>query len=141
MRLKEILDTKGRNVWTIAPSATMTDAVRAMCDHNCGSLVVCDHETIVGIISERDVLRAIAELGTPLDHVLVEAHMTRDVTTGALTDHIGDTMGVMTRNRIRHLPVLEDGSLAGMISIGDVVKAHHQNLERENHLLMAYIQS
>jgi CBS domain-containing protein len=141
MRLKEILDAKGGDILTIERTASLADVVRKMCDYNCGSLVVCEAGRLTGIISERDILRAIAELDAPLETILVEARMTRDVVTGSPEDNISDTMGVMTRSRIRHLPVLVDDSLVGLISIGDIVKAQHQKLERENHLLMSYIQS
>lgn len=141
MRLKEILDAKGGDVLKIERTATLADVVRKMCDHNCGSLIVCEDEKLTGIISERDILRAIAELDAPLETITVEMRMTRDVVTGSPDDNINDTMGVMTRSRIRHLPVLDDGKLSGLISIGDIVKAQHQKLEQENHLLMTYIQS
>jgi CBS domain-containing protein len=141
MLLKEILEVKGHNVLSIAPSATVADVVETLVAHNCGALVVCDGDQMVGIISERDVLRAVSSGSDPLDQVAVETRMTRDVITGSPNDNINDIMGLMTKNRIRHLPVLEDGALAGMISIGDIVKFQHQKLTVENHMLMTYIQS
>jgi len=141
MLLKEILESKGRDVLAIEPTASLADAVRKMCDYNCGSLVVCEEQQLTGIITERDILRVIAEVSEPLEAISVDSRMTRDIVTGSPQDNINDTMGVMTRKRIRHLPVLDDGRLAGLISIGDIVKAQHQKLERENHLLMTYIQS
>ena len=141
MMLKEILDAKGRDVLTIEPTATVADAVEKLVAHNCGSLVVCDGDRIVGIISERDVLRAVAAGRDLLDHVSVENHMTCDVITGSPNDKVADIMGLMTEQRIRHLPVLEGGAMSGIISIGDVVKAQHQRLTTENHMLMTYIQS
>lgn len=141
MHLREILAAKGGDLLTIAPTAMMADVVEKLCEHNCGCLIVCEGETMVGIISERDVLRAISNLDEPLEEIPVEARMTRNVITGSPQDDIKSVMGTMTKNHIRHLPVLADGKLAGMISIGDIVKAQHQALERENHLLMTYIQS
>ncbi|MBP89152.1 MAG: hypothetical protein CMJ64_20950 [Planctomycetaceae bacterium] len=141
MQLKEILEAKGRSVLTIEPTASLADVVTRLCEHNCGALIVYQDEKITGIISERDILRAIAEVDNPLEEISVKTRMTRDVVTGSPQDNINDTMGVMTRNRIRHLPVLDEGKLAGLISIGDIVKAQHEKFERENHLLMAYIQS
>jgi CBS domain-containing protein len=141
MLLKEILATKGTDVLTIEPSATMADAVDTMVSHRCGCLVVCRGESMVGIISERDVLRAIAGVAKTLDKISVEERMTKEVVTGTPDQNINDTMGLMTKNHVRHLPVLERGRLAGLISIGDVVKAQHQKLAMENHLLMSYIQS
>ena len=96
---------------------------------------------MVGIISERDVLRAISGASETLDKISVEQRMTKDVITGTPDQNINDTMGLMTANHVRHLPVLEHGKLSGLISIGDVVKAQHQKLAMENHLLMSYIQS
>lgn len=141
MLLKDILATKGTEVLSIRPNATMADAVDKMVAHRCGSLVVCDGDLMVGIISERDVLCAISGATETLDQIPVEARMTKDVITGTPDQNVNETMGLMTKNRVRHLPVLDNGVLAGVISIGDVVKAQYQKLEMENHLLMSYIQS
>ncbi len=141
MLLKDILATKGTEVLSIEPSATMADAVDKMVAHRCGSLVVCKGDSMVGIVSERDVLRAISGASETLDKISVEQRMTKKVITGTPDQNINDTMGLMTKNHVRHLPVIDNGKLAGLISIGDVVKAQHQKLEMENHLLMSYIQS
>jgi len=142
MLLRDILESKGdSDVLTISPSSTLSDVVEKMVAHNCGSLVVCDDDQMVGIISERDVLRTVANRDARLDQILVHERMTRNVITGSPDDNISAVMGLMTKHRIRHLPVLRGNALAGLISIGDIVKAQHHNLERENHLLMAYIQS
>lgn len=141
MLLKEVLATKGRTVHSVAPTVSIMDVVRKMVEHNCGSLLVCDGEKMVGIISERDILRAIAATEERLEQLTVESRMTRNVITGSPTDSINDTIGLMSKNRIRHLPVLENGNVYGMISMGDVVNAQHQMLLFENHQLMTYIQS
>jgi CBS domain-containing protein len=141
MLLKDILATKGTTILSIEPSATMAEAVDKMVAHRCGCLVVTKGESMVGIISERDVLRAIAGVSKTLDKIAVEERMTKDIITGTPDQNINDTMGLMTANRIRHLPVFDNGRLCGLISIGDVVKAEHQKLAMENHLLMSYIQS
>jgi CBS domain-containing protein len=141
MNLKDILDHKGRAVFTVSPRASLAEAVQIMVQHNCGSLVVCDQDGMVGILSERDILRAIAATKRPLDELLVEERMTRRVITGDPTDDLNKIMGVMTEHRIRHLPVLEATRVVGMISIGDIVKAQHEQLAVENHFLMSYIQS
>lgn len=141
MILREILRTKGTAVHTIAPSATLAQVVDKLVQNNCGSLVVCEYERMIGIITERDILRACAENGGTLAEKYVHDAMTTDVTIGTPEDSIEDTMGLMTDRRIRHLPILEDGKLSGLISIGDVVKAQHDHLEVENHLLKNYIQS
>ena len=141
MKLSDILRTKGTTVFTIGPRATLADVVSAMVEHNCGSLVVCEADKVVGIITERDILRACAAENRPLLAMRVEERMTRNVVTGSANDKVSDVMGWMTEMRIRHLPVLEKGQLAGMVSIGDVVKAEHSLLSVENQYLKHYIQS
>jgi CBS domain-containing protein len=148
MRLQEILRIKGSGVHTIDPRATLDDVAQTLVARKCGALVVCEPSdgggrpgAMVGIISERDILRSIAARRGPLDRLLVTDAMTRDVITGSPADSIEDTMGLMTDRRIRHLPIIENGELAGMISIGDVVKAHHDQVALENHYLKSYIQS
>lgn len=141
MKLCDILQAKGTQVFTIQPQATLADAVAAMLEHNCGSLVVCDRGQLVGIITERDILRACTAQNRPLVEMRVEDRMTRNVFTGSKSDKISDAMGWMTEMRIRHLPVIEDGQLAGIVSIGDVVKAEHSLLSVENQYLKHYIQS
>jgi CBS domain-containing protein len=115
--------------------------VRELVAHNCGSLVVCENEQVVGIITERDILRACAAHSGKLDSLSVGQCMTRKLITGQLSDDLTAVMTVMTTSRVRHLPILQDGRLAGMISIGDVVKRHLEALTVENHYLMNYIQS
>ena len=141
MNLWDILNQKGRAVYTASPRGTLAEAVQMMVEQNCGSLVICENETMVGILSERDILRSIAAAGKPLEDVLISERMTRDVITGLPTDDLNKIMGVMTQHRIRHLPVLENGRVIGLISIGDIVKAQHEQLAVENHFLMSYIQS
>lgn len=141
MKLSEILRTKGHSVLTIGPRATLAEVVSTMVEHNCGSLVVCDGDALVGIITERDILRVCASETRSLREIIVEERMTRDVITGLASDPISSVMGLMTERRIRHLPVLEDGKLAGLVSIGDVVKAEHSTLSVENQYLKHYIQS
>jgi CBS domain-containing protein len=141
MNLCDILNQKGRAVYTVSPRGSLAEAVRLMVEQNCGSLVVCDNDAMVGILSERDILRAIVGTERPLDDIPIAERMTRDVITGLPTDDLNKIMGVMTQHRIRHLPVLENGQVVGLISIGDIVKAQHEQLAVENHFLMSYIQS
>jgi len=148
MKLQEILRVKGSGVHTIHPQATLDEVVQKLVNCKCGSLVVREAANaggrpgeMVGIISERDILRAIAARRGSLDELLTADAMTRDVITGSPDDSIEDTMGLMTDRRIRHLPIFDGGELAGMISIGDVVKAHHDQVALENHYLKSYIQS
>ncbi len=148
MTLREILQTKGALVHTITSDSTLEDVVQKLVKNNCGSLVVCDPDAresadlrMVGIITERDILKACAAGKGPLSGVRVSSVMTRDVATGSPDHSVEDTMGLMTDRRIRHLPVMEDGRLVGLISIGDVVKMQHDRLTMENHYLKNYIQS
>lgn len=143
MLLRDILSLKGSDVFAISPDATLADVVRKLVACNCGSLVVARPETprqMVGIITERDILRACAEGCVPLERHYVADHMTHDVRTAAPEQSVEETMGQMTDWRIRHLPIVDDGSLAGIISIGDVVKAQHDALTMENHYLRSYLQ-
>jgi CBS domain-containing protein len=138
MVVRDILQHKGVHVHSIGSSATMTEAAQRMMEFRCGSLVVLDGQQLVGIITERDVLRTCAT-GKNLDHVAVAESMTRDVVTGTADDDVQQVMGVLTRQRIRHLPILENGQLIGLVSIGDVVKCQYDALEFENHVLKSYI--
>jgi len=139
MQVREILGGKGRGVHTCNPQDTLADVVDMLVGYNCGSLVVCESEEMVGIITVRDILRASAMTRGTLESLRVAERMTRCPVTASLDDEVADVMGVMTERRIRHLPVVEGGKLAGIISIGDLVKAQHDELCRENHYLKSYI--
>jgi CBS domain-containing protein len=140
MKLYEILSQKGAIVYSIGPRATLAEMAEKLIEHNCGSLLVMDQGRMVGIITERDVLRSFVKTRKPLTELLVADFMTADVVTGTPEDDVEDAMGLMTRRRIRHLPILDDNRLAGLISIGDVVKAQHDTLSLENHFMKSYIQ-
>ena len=140
MTIRTILQTKGNQVFTTEPQEKLSVVVKQLVYHRCGSLLVCRGEELVGIITERDILRASATEGYNLETTTVAELMTTDLVTGTLDDSISETMGLLTERRIRHLPILEDGKLAGMISIGDVVKAQYAKLSIENHYLKSYIQ-
>jgi CBS domain-containing protein len=139
MMVREILGGKGRAIHTCSPQDSLADVVDLLVGYNCGSLVVCDQDEMVGIITERDILRASAATRGSLDSLCVGERMTRCPVTASLDDDVADAMGVMTERRIRHLPVVEGGRLVGIISIGDLVKAQHDELCRENHYLKSYI--
>ena len=123
MRVYEILQSKGYTVYQILPSATVADAVERLVHFNCGSLLVSEAELIVGIVTERDILKAIESQRQNLSNLLVGNFMTRNLITGHPSDDVGEIMGKMTTHRVRHLPIMDSGHLVGMISIGDVVKA------------------
>lgn len=144
MDLRAILQGKGSVVHTIRSDASLADVVQKLVKHNCGSLVVCDSdcdqtERLMGIITERDILRACAAGRGPLESTSVAQVMTRDMLVGSPHDTVEDAMGMMTVNRIRHLPVVDEGRLVGLISIGDVVKSQHDRLTMENHYLKSYL--
>lgn len=139
MKLRHILQHKGREVHGISPADTLERVVEKLVGHNCGALVVFEDERMIGIISERDVLRACAELKQPLD-ARVRDRMTADLITASPDDDVEHVMGLLTQHRIRHLPVLDAEQLVGVISIGDIVKAQHDELSNENQFLKQYIQ-
>lgn len=141
MLVRDILSDKGRTVHTCAPDDSLADVVDLLVGHNIGSLVVMQNEEMIGIVTERDILRATAATRGPLEFVKVHERMTRCPVVVSPRDPVSDAMCVMTERRIRHLPVVEQGRLIGIISIGDTVKAQHDELCRENHYLKSYIQS
>lgn len=139
VNVQSILQTKGSEVATISAATDLSDAVRMLDERRIGALVVsADGRAIEGIISERDIV-GVAAAGT-FDGVTVGAVMSTDVVTCAAGDGVDRLMLLMTERRIRHLPVVDDaGTLAGIISIGDVVKARLTELEHENRALADYI--
>jgi CBS domain-containing protein len=141
VNVKKILARKGTDVVTITPSATLGDATASLRDHGLGALVVStDGARIEGILSERDVVRALAAHGASTLGRTVSSAMSDEVITCDPMDTVDELMAMMTERRIRHLPVVQDGTLAGIISIGDVVKGRLGQLEQENDQLYDYIQ-
>lgn len=140
MTVKAILDAKGSNVVTIEPTATIAAAAKLLAQHRIGAALVHgpDHR-IAGILSERDIVRALAERGSAALDESVGQVMTRKVVTCAPTETVGTIMQRMTAGKFRHVPVLEDGRLAGVVSIGDVVKFRLQEIENESAALRDYI--
>jgi len=144
MLLQDILRLKGSEIYSITPEKTVAEAVDSLVEHNCGSLIVCEagsDRKMVGIITERDVLKAISANKSGLGHLKVQEVMTTNLITGSPDQSLSDTMGQLTNNRIRHLPVVGSDGLVGIISIGDVVKSKHDELSAENEHLKNYIQS
>ena len=144
MKLRDILETKEALVRSISPEATLQDAVDHLVEHRVGSLIVrrsdsCAREELLGIITERDILHACAAGKRPLAEVKVAEVMTAELIFGEPDEDVEIVMGLMTTRRIRHLPVLAEARLIGMISIGDVVKAQHDRMALENRLLKDYI--
>lgn len=139
MKIREILRRKGPKVVVVDEDASVLEAARVLVEHNIGSLVVVEGERPTGIITERDVLRLTAREPGSLNRTRVGAVMTKDVVTTGPDDELHPMMGVMTERRIRHLPVLEDGRLVGIVSIGDLVNACRLMAEDENAHLRQYI--
>ena len=140
MRVADIIRLKGDDVGTIAPSSTVSDAVSQLRSLGVGALVVSDDgETVDGILSERDIVRRLdSEGGSVLGQPVADL-MTAEVVTCGPDDTLAELMGVMTERRIRHIPVLIDGRLGGVVSIGDVVKGRLRELEEERRHLEDYI--
>lgn len=141
MKVRDLLQAKGSAVTTIHPQATLYDALAALVHHRIGSLVVIDDAgKVAGIITERDLLRECLTRGEQLKDLQVREVMTTHVIIGVPEDEVGYIMGIMTHNRIRHLPIMEGQRLEGLVSIGDVVKAQLEETEFENRYLKDYIQ-
>ncbi len=139
MLIRDILRLKGRQVVTVRPEITVLDAMRTLVEHGIGAVVVSDGDEVLGILSERDVLRLGAEDPGALARRSVAETMTRDLVVGLPEDDIHYAMNVMTENRIRHLPIMADGELGGIVSIGDLVNACRREAETENRYLQDYI--
>ena len=142
MTVKAILSRKGNDVVTAEPSATLAEAVRILAARRIGALVVTGADRrIVGILSERDVVRVLGEKGpSALDSPIAEV-MTRKVTTCGMSDTVSELMEGMTEGKFRHVPVVDQGRLAGIVSIGDVVKWRVHEMEDESAALRDYIRT
>ncbi len=140
MLIQQILSSKGTDVSTIAPDLTVEDALTQLVDQHIGSLMVQGEEgEMLGIITERDILRLTHENPGVFRKVAVSEVMTKELVIGAPTDSVNRVMGLMTKHRVRHLPIVDDGKLVGLISIGDVVKAQLLEVNSENEQLRDYI--
>jgi CBS domain-containing protein len=139
MRIADVLRGKGTSVATVGPTATVPELIGELATHNVGALPVVDAGRLVGIVSERDIVRRLHASGAELLEARVADIMTAGVTTCAPGDMVADVAQVMTSGRFRHLPVVVDGELAGIVSIGDLVKARIDLLESEREQLQSYI--
>lgn len=144
MTLYDILRDKGSTVYTIRPEASLEEATRELVHRNVGALVVCDRdlelgERLVGIITERDITRVCAAGKGPLSAIRVADVMTSELLTASPQDSVEATMALMTARRVRHLPVLSEGRMVGIVSIGDVVKSQLDRLAMENQFMKDYI--
>ncbi len=140
MNVATILKQKGRAVSTVPPTITLQEVAKRLTQRRIGALVVVGARgEIEGIISERDIIRALSEAGGSCLQRPVAETMTRQVVTCQETDTLDELMAMMTQRRFRHLPVVTDGDLVGIISIGDVVKHHVAEIEMEATAMRAYI--
>jgi len=131
MNVESILRQKGTDVATIPPDASIKRAADWLRARNVGALVVTNNDAILGIISERDIVRAFSQYSEAVAAMQVKDIMTHGLITASLEDDLTRLMHLMTRHRVRHMPVLHNGKLAGIISIGDVVKHRLDDLELE----------
>lgn len=136
MKIADILATKGRTVHSVLPFRTVTEVARRLDDLGVGAVLVCDeHRTVRGIVSERDIVRALARQGAALLDRPVSEVMTVKVRTCGSQETVARAMSQMTAGRHRHLPVVDDGRLVGMVSIGDLVKHRLREMEMETGVL------
>ena len=140
MLVSHILREKGREVLAIAPGATLAEAARVLTKHRIGALLVRKHDgALWGVVSDRDIVRAVAEHGASALALSVESRMIKNVAVCEETDTIAEIMETMTRCRFRHMPVVEGNSVVGIVSIGDVVKTRIAEAMREAQALKEYI--
>lgn len=142
MIVASLLNTKGRDVFSIRPDASVTDAARYLRDKSIGAALVLDQSgAAAGVFSELDLVNAIADQGNTALSLKVGDLMSRDVVSCTPTDPIPAVMATMTERRVRHLPVMDAGKVVGVVSIGDVVKSRIAEAETEAEALKAYIAS
>lgn len=140
MKVSDLLSIKGKTIITITPDRPVFEAMKKLMDNKISSLMVLDAGyNIRGIITERDIIRAINQSYETLRTQKVADLMTKALLVGTPEDDIEYVMGIMTQNRIRHLPIVSEDGLAGIISIGDIVKFQLQEIEVENHYLQDFI--
>jgi CBS domain-containing protein len=139
MRIADVLRTKGAAVATITPETSVSGLLNELAVHNIGAMVVVSADGVVGIVSERDVVRKLHEHGTDLLRLPVSQIMTTMVATCSPTDTVDHLTAVMTTKRVRHIPVVENDRLIGIVSIGDIVKQRMEELESEQRALQDYI--
>jgi CBS domain-containing protein len=140
MTVARILADKGTSVATVSPDKTLGDAIHSLAENRIGALVVAHADgTVAGIVSERDIMRALARLGAATFDAPIGDHMTTKVTTCTRSTTIEDVMQLMTQGRFRHIPVCEQGRLVGIVSIGDVVARRIATVEAEHQALREYI--
>lgn len=146
MILQDILSSKGNTVYTVPPGTKLDEVAHTLIERRIGSLVVArqtpsGEKELLGVVTERDILYHCAKSNLPLAAVEVTTVMGTPLVTASPSDTVEHIMGLMTEKRIRHLPVVYEGRLVGLVSIGDIVKAQHDNLAMENQFMKDYIRS
>ena len=139
LRHKSADPTRDSAVLTIAPVETVMTLLDALAEHNVGALVVVEDADVAGIVSERDVVRRLAERGSQMLDATVSEIMSTDVVSCSSKDKVDSVAATMTERRIRHMPVVDDGELVGIVSIGDVVSSRIRQLETDRGQLEQYI--
>jgi len=137
--VQHLLDLKGREIISIVQDASVFDAIKLMADRAVGSLLVMDGDELQGIVTERDYARKVIIKGRSSESTPVADIMTKDLVTASVDQSVNDCMTLMTERRIRHLPVIVDGKVAGLISIGDLVQAIISDQQQEIEQLEQYI--
>ena len=141
MTVRAILEAKGRQIVAIEPDTLLASAAKVLADRRIGAVLVLSRGRLQGILSERDVVRSIGEFGAAVLTLPVSAVMTRNVVSCRQTDTVGSIMELMTNRKFRHLPVVENGEIVGVISIGDIVKSRLREVENEQQALHEYIKT
>jgi len=140
MLMRDIVSKKGSSVVTVAPDATVVEVAQVLVQHAIGSVLIVQQGELLGILTERDVLRLAARDPWALGTTRAKEIMSTDVVVGLVDDEVAYGLAIMTNNRVRHLPVLDRGRLAGIVSIGDLVNASLTDLQAEVHWLRDYVQ-
>jgi CBS domain-containing protein len=141
MTVRAILDSKGHHIQSVEPETKLSAAINLLAEKKIGAVLVMDRGHIEGILSERDIVRVLGERGAAVLDEPVSAVMTRKVISCKESDTVGAIMEMMTLGKFRHLPVIDDGRVVGLISIGDVVKWRVREYESEQEALREYIKT
>ena len=141
MTVRAILDSKGHHITGVEPAVKLSAAIKTLADKKIGAVLVMSNGRIEGILSERDIVRVLGERGAAVLDEPVSAVMTRKVVSCRESDTVSAIMEVMTLGKFRHLPVVEDGKVVGLISIGDIVKWRVREFETEQEALRDYIKT
>ena len=141
MTVRAILDTKGHHITSVEPDVKLSVAIKMLGERKIGAVLVMSHGRVEGILSERDIVRVLGERGARVLEEPVSAVMTRKVVSCRQSDTVASIMEMMTLGKFRHLPVIEEGMVVGLISIGDVVKWRVREFENEQEALRDYIKT